>query len=144
MPGEFAVLLPVTCVSGIDFCVLSSTGGAAVGGVIIPSNVSAAFGGAAEDFCSGTGSNPAACPQTLQVTASGGSVILTGGAVAVVAGSVGGVTTSQARCTNNNITLTGCLQQNGLVEPLTGTLISPAIPYGANQTVAVTVMISFQ
>jgi len=143
VPGEFAVLLPVSCVSGITFCVISSTGGDAVGAVTIPSDVSSVFGGAIAVFCSGPGTNAAACPQTLSVSALGGSVILTGGVVAVAAGSVGGVTTSQARCTNTNITLTGCLQQNGSVQPLTGTLISPAIPYGANQTVAVTVMISF-
>ena len=121
--GEFAVLLPVSCVSGINFCVISSTGGDPGGGVIIPSDVSAAFGGAAEVFCSGTGSNPAACPQTLQVSSLGGSVILTGGVVAIAAGSVGAVTTSHATCTNTNITLTSCLQLNNVMEPLTGTLI---------------------
>jgi hypothetical protein len=144
VPGEFSVLLPVTCVSGITFCVISSTGGAVVGAVTIPSDVQSAFGVGVEGvFCTGTGTNPAACPQTLSVSALGGSVILTGSVVAVTAGSVGGVTTSQARCTNTNITLTACLQGNGSVQPLTGTLISPAIAYGANQTVAVTVMITF-
>ncbi len=143
--GQYAIALPVPCSTQGSSCIVSQTGGAALQGVAITSDVSSAFGGAIEIGCAST---PCAMDlQTLSVVANGqgaGTVVLSGSVVATASGKIGGVESYSSVCTVHGITQSECLQQQFSVNPLTGTLISPAVAFSDGQTITVTVTISFQ
>ena len=143
LAGSFAVALPLPCSSGSSFCVFVETGGVSASLVDPPitGDVSSAFGGTIALICQGTSAG--ACTNTLNVSVTGGSITLQGSGAATTSGSIGGVESYLAVCANINESLTTCRQGSYVLQPLTGTTITP-VPYSAGQTVSVTVTISFQ
>jgi len=143
LSGEFAIALPVACSSDL-FCVLGETGGVPASdlAVTITSDVSSAFGNNNNLTCVGAAAGT--CTASLQASVSGGSIVLSGTVVPVIGGNIAGVESYMASCSNTGVLLSYCLQNNFHVQPLTGTMISPAQDYSAGQTITVTVTISFQ
>ncbi|HTW79048.1 MAG TPA: hypothetical protein VME23_05800 [Terracidiphilus sp.] len=140
--GEFAIALPVPC-SSDSICILGETGGVSPSdlAVNITNDVSSAFGNAPNFSC--VGQPAAACTNSLNVSVSGGSIVLQGSVVAVASGSIGGVESYMASCANTGVLVSYCLQTNIHIQPFTGKLFT-AIPFSDGQTITVTVTISFQ